>query len=306
MRASIAALAVALLVCGALTWGLRRLSIERTDLARRVSELSARAEARRGTGERDRRLGELLRTGSQTMGGADRELDIAELRDLLLGAERGLDIDRFSLDFRPAQDAPKSREGGRVRANLGGSFDAVHEYLGRVEELRLPLALEALSLGADDSGRILLGIEWDGVWSGKNAALDQLPSSEVARLERWLAREPAPRPGRNSFSDREVPEEISPPRELSRPSPAPEPATAGHEPLISSGAPELTGFVIARPELETDVNRRVLAALRFEGELRLLGVGEAIGSYRVEEIEPRDSVVLVNQESGERLKLFLE
>jgi hypothetical protein len=70
-------------------------------------------------------------------------------------------------------------------------------------------------------------------------------------------------------------------------------------------APKLTGFVIARPELETEVDRRVLAALRFEGELRLLGVGDAIGPYRVEEIDARESILLVDQESGERLKLFL-
>jgi hypothetical protein len=70
--------------------------------------------------------------------------------------------------------------------------------------------------------------------------------------------------------------------------------------------PRLTGFVIARAELESDVDRRVLAALRFEGELRLVGVGELVGSYRVEEIDARESVVLVHQESGERLELFLQ
>ena len=64
--------------------------------------------------------------------------------------------------------------------------------------------------------------------------------------------------------------------------------------------------MIARPELETDVNRRVLAALRFEGELRLVSAGEVVGSYRVEEIDPRESVLLVHRETGERLKLFLK
>jgi hypothetical protein len=50
----------------------------------------------------------------------------------------------------------------------------------------------------------------------------------------------------------------------------------------------------------------VLAALRFEGELRLVSVGEVVGSYRVEEIDAKESVLLVHMESGERLKLFLE
>jgi hypothetical protein len=70
--------------------------------------------------------------------------------------------------------------------------------------------------------------------------------------------------------------------------------------------PRLTGFVIARPELEPDVDRRVLAALRFEGELRLVGVGDVIGSYRVEEVDARERVLLVHQETGERMELFLE
>jgi hypothetical protein len=239
----------------------------------------------------------------------DRALDIAELRDLLLGAERGLDIDRFSLDFRPAQDAPKGQEGGRISANLGGSFDAVYDYLGRVEDLRLPLAPEALSLSADDSGRILLAIEWNGLWSGENRTLDELSPLDIARLEGWLASEPAPRPGRDLFSEGAVSTVAAVPPRLARESPAlPEPSTppssGANEP--SSPRPRLTGFVIARPELETDVNRRVLAALRFEGELLLVGVGEVVGSYRVEEIDAKESVLLVHQESGERLKLFLE
>src|SRR3989304_6304643 len=128
------------------------------------------------------------------MGRVGRGLDIAELRDLLLGAERALDIDRFSLDFRPAQDAPKGREGGRISANLGGSFDAVYDYLGRVEGLRLPLAPEALSLSADDSGRILLAVEWNGLWSGENRTLDELSPDDIARLEGWLARGTGPPP----------------------------------------------------------------------------------------------------------------
>jgi len=309
MKVSILALALLLSLDGALYWSLRRLSSEKADLSLRREELVRRAGALRETGERGRKIEALLRAGSQSMERVDRALDIAELRDLLLGAERGLDIDRFSLDFRPAQDAPKGQEGGRISANLGGSFDAVYDYLGRVEDLRLPLAPEALSLSADDSGRILLAIEWNGLWSGENRTLDELSPSDIARLEGWLASEPAPRPGRDLFSQDAVSTVAAVPPRLARESPAlPEPSTppssGANEP--SSPRPRLTGFVIARPELETDVNRRVLAALRFEGELLLVGVGEVVGSYRVEEIDARESVLLVHQESGERLKLFLE
>ncbi len=312
MRGSILALALLLSLDGALYWGLRRLSSEKADLARRREELSQKLEAERESSERGRRVEDLLRGGSQSISRMDEALDIAELRDLLLGAERGLDIGRISLDFRPAQDSPKGEEGGRVSASLGGSFDAAYDYLARVEDLHLPLAPEALSLRADDSGGILLTIEWNALWSGENLGLDELSPSDVARLESWLAIEPAPRPGRDLFSEDVVPAEPEKPPlpQLAQPAqPAPEsPVLTSPSSLseLSSPTPRLTGFVIARAELETDVNRRVLAAFRFENELRLVGVGEMVGSYRVEEIDARESVLLVHQESGERLKLFLE
>jgi hypothetical protein len=80
--------------------------------------------------------------------------------------------------------------------------------------------------------------------------------------------------------------------------------------LASSSAPDdelprLTGFVTARPEVESDVRRRVLAAIRFEGELRLLGIGDRVGAYEIEEIDGVASVVLLDSETGERLKLSL-
>ncbi len=305
MRISILVLALVLLD-GALYWGLRRLGRERAELESRRERLFQSAETDRETGERSRKMEDLLRRGALAMGRVDRALDIAELRDLLLAAERGLDLDRFSLDFRPAQDLPKGREGGRIAANLGGSFDAVHDYLGRIEDLRLPLAPQTVSLGADDTGRILLAIEWNGRWGGETKTLDDFSSSDIAHIESWLAQDRAPLPSRDLFADRRL-SAVSLAAPLPRESPPPAMLAAAPSDQPSLPAlPRLTGFVITRPEVETDVDRRVLAALRFEGELRLLGVGDAIGSYRVEEIEPRDSVVLINQESGERLKLFLE
>lgn len=308
MKGSILALALLLSLDGALYWGLRRISSEKTDLTDRRDELRARDDALRETGARGRQIEALLRAASQSMGKVEGALDIAGLRDLLIGAERGLDVDRLSLDFRPAQDASQGRQGGRVSASLGGSFDAVHTYLDRVEGLRLPLAPEAFSLRADDSGRVLLAIEWNGLWGLPNRSLEELSPAEVALLESWLAIEGGAPPAGNLFSEGEVPAEPAPPR-LTRESPAPpEPSTpelsVANEP--SSLPPRLTGFVMARPELETDVKRRVLAALRFEGELTLVGVGDVVGSYRVEEIDARESVVLVHQKSGERLKLFLK
>ena len=305
MKASILALALLLSLDGALYFGLRRLSSEKADLALRRDELSRKAEAQRESRARGRRIEALLRDGSKSLAGLDGALDIAALRDLLSRAERSLDIDRFSLDFRPAQDAPRGEEGGRISANLGGSFDSVYEYLARVEELRLPLTPNAVTLRPEESGRILLTIEWNALWSGENLGLDGLPPSDIAALEKWLGIEPAPAPARNIFSEAGATAEPS----LTRESPAlSEPSLPSLESAVepSSAPPRLTGFVIARPELEPDVNRRVLAALRFEGELRLVAVGEVVGSYRVEDIDARESVLLVHQESGERLELFLQ
>jgi hypothetical protein len=309
MKGLILALALIVSLDGVLYWGLSRISSEKKDLERRREELETRVDALRETGARGRMLEALLGAASASMGKVERELDIAELRDLLIGAEGGLDIDRLSLDFRPAQDAPKGREGGRVSANLGGSFDAVHAYLHRVEGLCLPLAPEAFSLRADDSDRLLLVIEWNGLWGPANGTLEELSPADLAGLESWLAIERNRRPARNLFSELEdVPAEPAAPRIIRESSPPlePPPLPPSAASLTASFSPRLTGFVIARPELEADVNRRVLAALRFEGELRLVGVGDVVGSYRVEEIDARESVLLVHEESGERLRLFLE
>jgi hypothetical protein len=300
---------VLVLLDGALYWGIERLERERAGLESRREALAQRAEEERRIVERSHEVKALLESTERSMGSASGEaLDIARLRELLLSAERGLDIDRFSLDFRPSQELAEGREGGRIHASLGGSFDAIYDYLRRVEEMRLPLAPDTVSLRANELGRILLEVDWNGLWREDGTAMETLTPSEIARLEGWLGREPVPPPGRDPFTARALsPEEkpsTSPVIPFQEPVAPLSSASAEPAPLVSE-TPKLTGFVIARPELETDVSRRVLAALRFEGSLRLLGVGDAIGGYRVEEIEARDSVVLVNQESGERLTLFL-
>ncbi len=304
MRIPLLALVLLLALDAALYSGLRQRSGERADLARRREELAARAGSRNGTGERSQRIQDLLRAGSESMGGLDRPLDIAEIRDLLVGAERGLAIDRFSLDFRPEQGTERGMEGGRVAASLGGSFEAVSAYLARVENLHLPLAPSALSLRQEDFGRVVLTIEWKGVWSQETRALDELSVEDIGRLEKWLRSEPFPPPKRNLFSPGAVSAEPE--------TPPPGPRTrvpAPPSPLQNvklSPSPKLTGFVMARPELEAEVSRRVLAAIRFEDKLFLVGLGDPVGSYRVDEINARESVLLVHQETGERLKLVLE
>lgn len=307
MKSSILPLALVLALDSGIYWALSRVSAERTDLKQRREELEARVEGFRENAVREERIEVLLRAASASMGKLERELDIAELRDLLIGAEKALDLSRLSLDFRPAPDAAKGREGGRISASLGGSFDAVHRYLARVESLHLPLAPEAFSLTAEESGRVLLAVEWNGLWSLPSRDLEELSAADVAQLETWLATEGDPRPVKDLFSEGEALSPLPPPGpKSSRLAKVSTSETSGAiEPSLPQ-PPRLTGFVIARPELEKNVGRRVLAALRFEGELRLVAVGETVGRYRVEEIDPRESVVLVHQETGERLKLFLE
>ena len=228
-------------------------------------------------------------------------IDIAAVRDRLIGAERGLGIDRISLDFRPEPNAKRSG-GGKIHASLGGSFDAVYHYLDRVESLRLPLAPEEVTLRPDTTGRILLTTRWTALWDfdrGREPGVFQ--AGDLERLGRWLTTPAGPGPNRDPFSRAE------PPRTAGLRATAPmveaRPADA---PVAARPLPQLAGFVLARPELETDVSLRVLAALRFQGELKLSKVGDVVGGFRVERIEARESVLLVDEETGERLELRLE
>jgi hypothetical protein len=310
MKLALPALILFLALDGLLYHGLRRLQSEAADLSRRREELDASAEAARETQERDQRAETLLQSASRSMGKVDRPLDIAEIRDRLLEAERGLDIDRFSLEFHPMQDAPSEREGGRVSASLGGTFDALSAYLGRIEQERLPLSAETFSLRAAERGGILLTIEWRGRWSGEDKALEALSPQEIDRLERWLASGPAPSPKADFFGEKGraagEPSLTAVPRVPREPVPSPD-LLASSSPIIEEirELPRLTGFVTARPEVESDVRRRVLAAIRFDGELRLLGIGDRIGAYEIEAIDGVESVVVLDSETGERLKLSL-
>jgi hypothetical protein len=311
MKLPLLALILFLALDGLLYHGLRRVQSEAADLSRQREELDASAEAARETQERDRRAETLLRNASRSMGKVDRPLDIAELRDRLLEAERSLDIDRFSLEFHPAQDAPAEREGGRVSASLGGTFEALSAYLGRIEQERLPLSAETFSLRAAERGGILLTIEWRGRWSADDKDLEALSPQEIDRLERWLASEPAPSPGADFFGESGEKRAAGEPRLTAVP-PLPREAVPSPDILASSPIveeirelPRLTGFVTARPEVESNLRRRVLAAIRFDGELRLVGIGDRIGAFEIEEIDGVESVVVLDSETGERLKLSL-
>lgn len=289
-----------------LLWSWKRLAVERDELTEARIDFRRRGQANLEAREHERRISDLKKRLSSP---SVENLDIALFRDRLIGAERGLDLDRISLDFRPDPNPSAGLSRGRIEASLNGSFDALYEYLRRVEALRLPLRPDELSLRPDStSDKILLSVSWTALWGGGAGDRDDFSDDEVARLERWLARKQSLPPQRDPFFS----------HHLAETGPASMPAVehpsvgrsegepASKDVVDSPGTPTLTGFVLSRPELEKDLSRRVLAAVRFEGELRLVKIGDVVGPFRVERIDARERVVLVDRTTGERLQLFLQ
>lgn len=295
------AFALAMVSSGALLFGLRDLEVDRAELLRERSELRE-AAAREGEAiENDRERERLLERARDLPGGV---LELAVLRELLIGAERGLEIDRISLDFRPESNLPDGGVGGGIAASLVGSFGAVYEYLERVERLRLPLVAAEMSLRPDPDGNLLLTVRYRALWelTEGGGSPKNLAPSDVTRLALWLSGDAHPKPVRNPFGAAVAVEEPL----MEEPFPTASPAEVEPLPGPDSERPRLSGYVLARPELEADVDLRVLAAIRFEGELRLVKVGDVFGPFRVERIAARESVVLVDERTGERVKLYLE
>lgn len=287
----------------------RRVEEERADLVSEKAELlQGLDEAEASGAERTAlvRLLEAYRSRAESSGSTE-ELGIARLRDELLGAERDLEIDRLSLDFRPEPQAAGAMTATQVNASLRGSYSALFEYLARIEKKRLPLAPVELSLREDGSGSVALTIRWVASWPGPGPAAAALSPAEVAELSSWLDREEASRPGRSLFAPAPVERE---------PDAAPAPEVTMRETVVERApdleaapvreTPALSGFVLARAELEPDVSRRVLAALRYRGELHLVAVGDTLDGFRVESVEARESVTLTSLSTGEELVLRLE
>ena len=287
-------------------------STERAALVDVASTLSREADQARLSTERRRELDALVvKARSYT----EDPRDIGALRDVLVEAEHGLSIDRLSLDFRPEEQLPSEFGGSRVHASLRGRFEAIYDYLERIEAMFLPLSPENFTLRGDGSS-VTLTVQWAARWPLGNESAFELSPTEVSTLSEWLSEKPRPRLERDIFSFRgaeapleaglstqasEIPPPGTPPEDLEHAVGPAEPA----EPAEPE-RPVLTGFVLARPELEPDVRRRVLAALRYQGEVRLVMVGDTIGGYVVDRMEARDSVTLTRADTGERILLTFE
>lgn len=303
---TIAVVVAALVLVNVVLFGLRRsASAERAGLVEETSVLSQRTDQARLSSEHRRAIDAVV---AKARGHASYETttprDIGALRDVLVDAERGLSIDRMSLDFRPEERLPTGIGGARVHASLRGRFEAVYDYLERIEAMFLPLSLDGLTLRGD-AASVTLTVQWAAHWPmGGSHGAAEISDADVSRLSHWLSRESRPRPQRDVFSFREASGSVA----VAPPPRAADDAAEEPMPLVPDDLPErpvLTGFVLARPELEPDVRRRVLAALRYQGETRLVMVGDTIGDYVIDSMEARDYVTLTRADTGESFRLTL-
>jgi len=235
-----------------------------------------------------------------------RDVDgIGSLRDALLRAESGLAIDRLSLDFRVEEGLPASLGGTRIHASLEGPYHAVWRYLDAVESQRLALSPETIVLRGDEGG-VSVAAQWTARWLIDPSIAPESPAPEVvAGLESWLSRRSESRSTRDPFSRSPVGDtvvvSISETPEEAVPFAGATAETVAPGPIL----PELTGFILARPELEEDVRRRVLAALSYEGELHLVAEGDSIGEFVIARIAARESVTLEHGQDHTRIELTL-
>lgn len=307
MRPSALAWLVLLAVNGALFVSGRSVSREHAELSARLIASSEQIERSSSASSEQQRLDELIALARDKA--PDEPLGIAPLRGLLFEAERGLAVERSALDFRPAGDLPSGFDGNRIQASFQGSLDGLFGYLARIEAMRLPLSTEALGL-RNGGTNVNLAIRWLALWPvDDEAAPEAFPPTEVEPLTVWIDRPPPGNLGRDLFAFAPIVREPEPAPTEREHVAAPTPDVSDDLPREAAPVrpgPELMGFVLARPELEPDVSRRVLAAMRYDDTVRLVKIGDRIGGYVVERIHARESVVLADVGTGERLLLRLK
>ncbi|TDI41640.1 MAG: hypothetical protein E2P02_14465 [Acidobacteria bacterium] len=309
MKAMVVAWVVLVAVNSALWVEGRSVSQELAELKKQFAEGSEQVLRERALSRERQRFEKLVELSRDRMLAAP--LGIAPLRNLLIEAERGLAVERLTLDFHSAARLPAGLDGNRINASYRGSLDGLFGYLDRVEAAHLPLMTQTFSLRSDGAGsRMTLAIRWLALWplDVESTPIALLPA-EVERLTAWIE---LPRPlalGRDLFAFGDIaPEQEARPLETAAEIEAAPPELPETEDLAQEAppSPELTGFVLVRPELESDVGRRVLAAMRYEGTVRLVQVGDHIGGYVVVRIDARESVTLADAGTGEKLLLRLE
>ena len=86
-----------------------------------------------------------------------------------------------------------------------------------------------------------------------------------------------------------------------RPAAAPVTPAPTEDNPVEPEQPRLTGFLLSGGNLG-----RPVASIRFEGRMWLVGVGEHVGPFRVDEMVAGEDVTLVHQETGELLRLSIQ
>ena len=298
-----------IIAIAALTLAHVELARKRLLVQRKVDELvELSLEKTHGAEESNRRVSEreqlsafVLMVGNVTQAPEN----MGSFRNSLVASEKGLEIHRLSMDFRPEQHLSTGLGGSYITASLRGSFDAVFEYLTRVEALRLPLSPENLVLRTDNS-YVTLTISWSARWP-KHDVVTQLQDRDIEMLVQWFSREPNVSSGRDLFA-------VGTTRVAKTVLPLVERQVAGvfekeaeKFNFEAQKIPVLTGFVTSPSESSsTDVGQKVFAALQYDGETRFVVVGDAFGNYVVEKIRERESVTLLNSVDGKRFVLTLE
>jgi hypothetical protein len=238
----------------------------------------------------------------------------SQLRRAFLEAERGLGLQRETLELRPIGQPPKGFAGVRIRLIQTGFYTELVTYMDRLSRLRMPVELAEMFLVESSSGTapLTLTAAWSAIWPevpGREESGDG--KREIGRynypegvneeafplLLNWLKADgvsPGAIPSRDIF------------RKGARPAAASVsaiPATSESVPDEPAGVerPRLTGFVFRGGTLKGP-----RASIWFEDQTWLVGVGELVGPFRVDEMVAGENVTLVHQESGETLKLSIK
>lgn len=146
------------------TWWTRPAVEEREWLEVQCHELAERLEARGVQFARWReleRLVELAEPVLETFPSGDSK-EFAGLRRVFLEAERGLALQRGSLNLRPDEKVPDGFRGVRIQATLLGSFAGLLTYVERTSRIQAPVTPVELALRENQKGQapLLLTMTW--------------------------------------------------------------------------------------------------------------------------------------------------
>jgi hypothetical protein len=229
----------------------------------------------------------------------------SKLRGAFLEAEQGLGLNRETLELRPVGRPPKGFAGVRVRVIQTGYYAELVTYVDRISGLKMPVEPVELFIVKSSSGTapLTLTATWSAVWPEVparqvegSADPDGVDDEAFPLLLGWLKAEPVS-PG--TASSRDIFRMGARPA-VAAESSLPETSSPALDEPVAAERPRLTGFVFSGGTLDGP-----RASIRFEGRTWLVGVGELVGPFRVDEMVAGEEVTLVHQETGETMMLSI-